>query len=74
VKFSLIVTVAGAIGSHPDNFNLHCNVVLMEFWYLISLFLSKKVRKKKEKIQGNRARKRSRNITTSVCSNSFSPW
>lgn len=66
--------VVGTISSHPDNFILNCNAVLMEFWYLISLFVSKMRKEKKEKIQENRARKRRRSILISVCPNYLSPW
>lgn len=47
MQFSLVITVVGTISSHPDNFILNCNVALMEFWYLISLFVSK-MREEKE--------------------------
>lgn len=40
MQFSLVMIVVGTVSSHPDNFILNCDVVLMEFWYLISLFVS----------------------------------
>lgn len=47
MQFSLVIMVVGTISSHPDNFILNCNVALMEFWYLISLF-AKKMREEKK--------------------------
>lgn len=47
MQFSLVMIVVGTVSSHPDNFILNCDVVLMEFWYLISLFVSKMREEKK---------------------------
>lgn len=50
--------VVGTISSHPDNFILNCNAVLMEFWYLISLFVSKMRKEKKGKDTGKWGKKK----------------
>lgn len=47
--------VVGTVSSHPDNFILNCNVVLMEFWYL---FVSKMREEKKGKDTGKQGKKK----------------
>lgn len=49
MQFSLVIMVVGTISSHPDNFILNCNFAQREFCYLISLFVSKMRKEKKER-------------------------